>query len=453
MRTQVLSLTLFIILLSAAMPVQGQQALTFREPTPGPTVSYVTAVLEEAYADLGITLNYQQLPRLRAEQLAENGEIAGELGRLSGLDKQLKNLNRVPFELYRFSIVLVAKRSECGLCTLKAVDNIAYVSGMRAAHTVLEEAAFSRPIFQQTEIQQIAKLLNAERIDAALVADFQLRNLKLANPEQFIVYHLQEEIGYHYLHDDYKHLIEPLYQRLSLMRASGRLAQLQKRYQLKLPEQLQPIPMPTRILATSAMQPELTEANGEGKLWQLIRNAYSDALDQVETSVSNWPRALNSLLERKAQLLVGVQKNQFGENLLYSKQPLAMDDALYLFTRDENTKKTLLAGRGSLTVCYSGAEEQRSLLPENISFYRANTSLDCFALLDLNRIEGVIDYKHNLPDWSTTPYRRERLRDPVPLHVAFNNDELGKMLKAHLDRALESQLSPSFISENSDTIR
>lgn len=451
---QRLSLTLCCLFISIWLtPAAAQQVLTFRQPATGPTADYITAVLEEAYADLGIELNYQPIPRLRAEQLAQNGEIAGELGRLGGLEEELDNLNRVPFKLYEFSIVLVARKAACGLCTLKSVNNIAYIGGMRAAETVLTDANFDKTTFRQSDIHQVSKLLNAERIDAALIADFQLRNLELSQPKDFIVYHVKSEVGFHYLHQKYKHLIEPLYQRLSLMQASGRLSQLRQQFKLQAPEQLKPMPMPTELTAAAAARPGLTGANGNGRLWQLINTVYGDTVAGVKTLASNWPRALNALLEDKAHMVVGVYKNQFDNELLYSKKRIAMDDALYLFASDRTKKQAILAGQESHTVCYSGNEELHKLLPDSLSFYRANTSLDCFALLDLNRIEGVIDYKYNLPDWVTTPYHRSRLREPLPLYVAFKNNELGAQLKAHLDRALEAKLSPRFISENSNTIR
>jgi len=449
----------FIVLLAllstllSVFSAGAQQSLTFREPTPGPMVNYVTAVLEEAYADLGVELNYQPLPRLRAEQLAESGEIAGELGRLANLEEQLPSLNRVPFRLYEFSIVLVAKRSECGLCTIKAIDSVAHVSGMRAAEKVLEDADFDRPVFQQTKFEQVAKLLNSGRIDAALIADFQLRNLTLENPGDYVIYRLRDDAGYHYLHDSYKHLIEPLYQRLSAMKASGRLAELKKQYQLELPDQLRPIDMPTQFVAASSIQPGLTNADGSGSLWELISQLLANAVDELETSASNWPRARNLLLEQRAHLLVGVQKHQFEADFIYSELPIAMDDALYLFTTDDTVEQELLSGNQDHTVCYSGSDVQRTFLPKHVSYYKANAPLDCFAMLDLNRVDGVIDYKHNLPDWTEKPYRRERLRDPVPLYLAFNNNEIGQLLKAHLDRALKSQLPPGLVGENRNTVR
>lgn len=448
-----LSYVLPAVMLITSYSAQAQQTLTFREPVPGPAADYITAVLEEAYADLGIALAYQPLPRLRAEQLAESGEIAGELGRLHGLDERFTSLNRVPFKLYEFSIVLVAKQAQCGLCTLKAVDNIAYMTGMRAAEEVLNDYGFSRTVFRQNNIEQIAKLLNADRIEAALVADFQLRSLNLSAPEDYVIYTVRSQFAYHYLHDKYQHLIEPLYQRLTSMQASGRLAQLRQRYQMQLPEQLKPIPMPTKLVAAAALMPGLTDTDGESPLWQTLRRAFANAITEFDILVSNWPRAINALQEDKAQMLAGVREHQFDTQLLYSEQPIAMDDSLYLFTANETIKQAIINGTEQLTICFSGSPEQRRFLPDNLSFYRANTSLDCFALLDLDRVEGVIDYKSNLPDWTASPYHRELLRKPVPLYVAFKNTELGARLKSHLDSALKAQLTPSFISENSNAVR
>ena len=64
----------------------AQEKLTFRAPDESAFTNYVTAVLEEAYRELGIQLEYIELPRIRGEQLAAEGTIAGELGRTPSLE-------------------------------------------------------------------------------------------------------------------------------------------------------------------------------------------------------------------------------------------------------------------------------------------------------------------------------------------------------------------------------
>ncbi|RUO73643.1 ABC transporter substrate-binding protein [Idiomarina seosinensis] len=416
----------------------AQQKLTFREPEPGPMVDFLTQVLEEAYHDLGVELEYRPLPRLRAEQLAAKGKIAGELGRLDGLEQQIPSLNRVPFKLYEFSVVLVANTKKCGLCTLPTIESLAHVSGMRAPEQVIEENNFTNPVFKQTQFDQVAKLLNSGRIDGALLGDFQLRNLQLQNTQDFVVYSMRSEAGYHYLHDKFKHLVEPLYGKLNAMRGSGRLAQLRQQHNLTLPEALKPTELPDQLMAVSALHPGLTNADGSGELWDKLNRAFANANIDINISASNWPRAHTLMRNERAQLMVGVRKEQFSEEFLYSETAIGTDDALYLFTTNEASGKGLPITSDDFTVCISEGDYQKELLPNNVTYYRANTPLDCFAMLDLGRVNGVIDYQDNLPDWTDKPYQQQRLSEPVPLYVAFNKTQLGHLLKLHFELTSDS---------------
>lgn len=426
----------------SAANVFAQDKLTFRQPEAGPMVHFITQVLEEAYADLGIQLEYRPLPRLRGEQLAAEGEIAGELGRLDNLSDTLSSLNQVPFKLFEFSVLLVANREQCGICTFERIDNLAYVSGMHSIEQVLKQRGFERPLFQQTELQQVAKLLSSGRIEAALLADFQLQSVALENPEDYVVYKMSEEAGYHYLHNDHASLIEPLHQKLMEMQISGRISQIRQQHNLLLPDALKPIEVPQRLVATSAIHSGLTNPDGSGKLWDQVRQLYGDITERISTSASNWPRAINMVLDERADIMVGVRKEQFSEQFVYSDDPVAMDDALYLFTNDSDQQAALLSGEDNHTVCFSGGDFQQDLLSSSFSYYRANTPLDCFAMLDLGRVDGVIDYQDNLPDWTEQPYRQHRLSDPVPLYLGFKNSSLGRTLKAHFQQQAAQLKAP-----------
>lgn len=439
-----------LLMLTFSVSVAAQQTLTFREPDSGPMVEFLTDVLEEAYGNLGIQLKYQPLPRLRAEQLADDGQIAGELGRVDGIEERLPSLNKVPFKLYDFSMVLVADCRECGLCTLNNVQNLAYVGGMQAAEDILSEVDLKQPIFRQTEFEQVAKLLRSGRIQAALVPDFQLRNLHLEHPENYAIYRLSSQAGYHYLHDNYQHLIQPLENELRTMQASGRIDELRKQYNLTLPTSLQPIEVPNQLLAVSSIHAGLTNADGTGDLWSLTHQIFDKPIETVTTLASNWPRSRNMMRKNNAQVMVGVRKEQFSNDFIYSDEPMAMDDPLYLFTANAATSQRIINADGETTVCLSGDTYQRQLLPQGVTFYQANTALDCFAMLDLNRVDGVIDYQDSLPDWIEKPYHQHQLSKPEPLFAAFNDSRFGELLKQHFDQAMRNRHPASSASAASE---
>src|SRR5690606_26737551 len=108
---------------------------------------------------------------------ADNGRIAGELGRLADLDDQFKNLRRVEFPLFSFDLVLVADRRKCGLCGINSVNNLAFISGMQSVLQLLDEYDFNRPTVQALDIQQLHLMFSNKRVAAVLLNDFEARQL------------------------------------------------------------------------------------------------------------------------------------------------------------------------------------------------------------------------------------------------------------------------------------
>ena len=81
----------------------------------------------------------------------------------------------------------------------------------------------------------------------------------------------------------------------------------------------------------------------------------------------------------------------------------------------------------------------QTLVDTDRPFYRASNSLDCFALLDMERVSAVIDYKDNLPDWTEKPYKKQKLSGPQPLFMAFLDNNRGRALRQLFDNTLFEQ--------------
>tara|TARA_B100000700_G_scaffold48742_1_gene51453 strand:+ start:436 stop:1818 length:1383 start_codon:yes stop_codon:yes gene_type:complete len=417
---------------------QATQTLVFRAPQQGPLPELVQSILEEAYAELNVELRYEPLPRLRGEQLASEGIIAGELGRIPGLAEQLTNLIRIEFPIYEFSLLLVADPKQCGDCTPDTLENLAYLSGLRAADQIVESYQLDIPIVKPVNLEQVIKLMDAGRVEATLMADFQYRGSALHDRDDLIVYEIKRYQGYHYLHKKHADLIPDLLNALELMKATGRITALRETYQSKINRPITPVRIPNPLIGASSLVPGQTEMDGEGVLWQKFKALTADWGAKVETETSNWPRAKQLVDSGKAQVLVGIREEQLDKRFIKTQHALARSNPVYLFTKSESALNNTFNQQQQVSLCVAGGHYQQTLIPANANIYNANTSLDCFALLDMGRVDGVVDYAANLPDWTEIPYKRRALSNEVPLYLAFKDNAQGNLLRSLFDNSIKS---------------
>lgn len=448
-RTGLFSLGLLSIGLLSLSAVASQSTLTFRAPDPGPLGDAVTDILEEAYQELGITLAYVDMPRNRSLVEANNGRIAGELGRLPDLEARYTNLHRVPFELFAFETVLVADRRDCGLCTLPMVDNLAFISGMQTILYALEDAQFTKPTVQAVDINQLHLMFSNKRVQAILLNDFEARQLGYYEQPHLVVTPIRQQLGYHYLHKRHAHLIEPLNTILERMHDQGRVEEIYRNYGVSF-ERTNTFDSPphfTQISATAGLWRTLTHVDGSGRYWQLVKRIFEPVTDKLNLNTNSYQRAVLGLNEQRFDFLVGGVKNQSSVHGIESMTHVDYDRDLYAFTLNQQDMDNLLAGELKRPVCYVAGYGYHALFNEGMVFYEANTSLDCFAMLDMGRMGAVVNYRENMPDWITTPYVQYKLRDAVPIHLYFHDTPRGRELRDWFDHRMRELVSSGEIKE------
>ncbi len=423
-------LTLLTTLFSGVL--MAQEKLTFRAPDESAFTNYVTAVLEEAYRELGIQLEYVELPRVRGEQLAAEGTIAGELGRTPSLEDKRRELRRVPFPLFTFDVVAVTDRRRCGFCRPGNYESLAYVNGMDAITKVVNDLAETPSVVTPTDLEQVVKLVEAGRVDAAFMADFQYQGSSLSSNPNFITHRLSIEQGFHYLNEEHARLIPQLTYQLQKLKESGRIEELQKVYGVYAEKPAQPLDASKPIVVLGPVQKGLTNADGTGVLWAFAKQVFPQMAAQLHPVVTSWQRAKQMIQEARADVLLGVRANQNIENITLSKYHIGYDDSLYLFMLEEENEGP---------ICVSGPRFIEDLVDTQRPFYRADSSLDCFALLDMERVNGVVDYRDNLPDWTEKPYKQQLIAEPSPLFVAFPDTQRGRSLKQAFDNYLFSNVT------------
>ena len=426
-----------------------QSTLTFRAPDPGPVGDAVIEILEEAYQELGISLQYVDMPRNRSLVEANNGRISGELGRLPDLEAHYNNLQRVPFELFAFETVLVADRRNCGLCTLDDIDNAAFISGMQTVLHALEEAAFSKPTVQALDISQLHLMFSNQRVQAVLLNDFEARQLGYYSEPHLIITPIRQQLGYHYLHQQHAHLIEPLTETLEAMHDSGRVTEIYRSHgvHFQRTKTFEVSPYFSQISATAGLWRTLTHVDGSGRYWQLVKRIFEPVTDSLTLNTNSYQRAVLGLNEQRFDFLVGGVKNQASIHGIESLTHLDYDRDLYAFTMDQAAMDALLEGELKLPVCYVAGYGYHALFKGEMIFYQADSSLDCFAMLDMGRMGAVVNYRENMPDWITTPYVQYKLREAVPVHLIFHDTPRGRELRDWFDYRMRQLVKSGEIKE------
>ncbi|CUA85918.1 hypothetical protein [Pseudidiomarina woesei] len=439
-----------LLLLAVQPNVSAKQStLTFRAPDPGPVGDAVKEILEEAYQELGISMQYVDMPRNRSLVEANNGRISGELGRLPDLEARYNNLQRVPFELFAFETVLVADRRDCGLCTLDDVENLAFVSGMQTILQALENANFKRPSVQAIDINQLHLMFSNRRVQAVLMNDFEARQLGYYDEPHLIITPIRQQLGYHYLHQKHAHLIEPLAEILEVMHDRGRVTDIYRAYGVRFQRTnaFEQPPFFSQISATAGLWRTLTHVDGSGRYWQLVKRIFEPVTDSLTLNTNSYQRAVLGLNEQRFDFLVGGVKNQASIQGIESLTHLDYDRDLYAFTMDQAAMDALLEGELKLPVCYVAGYGYHALFKGEMVFYQADSSLDCFAMLDMGRMGAVVNYRENMPDWIATPYVQHKLRAAVPVHLIFHDTPRGRELRDWFDYRMRQLVKSGEIQE------
>lgn len=439
-----------LLLLAVQPSVSAKQStLTFRAPDPGPVGDAVTEILEEAYQQLGISLQYVDMPRNRSLVEANNGRISGELGRLPDLEASYTNLKRVPFELFAFETVLVADRRNCGLCTIDDIENAAFVGGMQTVMAALEEANFNKPTVQTVDINQLHLMFSNKRVQAVLLNDFEARQLGYYQQPHLIVTPIRQQLGYHYLHQQHAHLVEPLNEILEAMHERGRVTEIYRNHGVRFQRTntFEQPPYFSQISATAGLWRTLTHVDGSGRYWQLVKHIFGPVTDSLTLNTNSYQRAVLGLNEQRFDFLVGGVKNQVTLQGVESLTHFDYDRDLYAFTLNQEAMDALLNGELKQPVCYVAGYGYHALFKEGLVFYQADSSLDCFAMLDMGRMGAVVNYRENMPDWITTPYVQYKLRDAVPVHLIFHDNPRGRELRDWFDYRMRQLVKSGEIKE------
>lgn len=432
-------IVIILIALQASMVARAEQTtLTFRAPDDGPVPAAVQAILEEAYAELGIQLRYVNMPRNRSLVESNAGRIAGELGRLSDLDNQFTNLKQVPFPLFAFEIVLVADRRDCGLCTIDDVENLAFISGMQTVIGLIEQYQFKRPTVQALDIQQLNLMFTNERVKSVMLNDFEARQLGYYDNPHLIITPMRALIGYHFLHEKHAHLIPALNTVLEEMHAAGRITTIYREHGVSF-ERRNEFSEPPRfpsISVTAGLMEERAQVDGSGRYWQLIQAIFDPITPSLELHTNSYQRAVLGFNENRFDILVGGTQTQGSIDGVSSYTHFDYDSPVAAFALQQADIEAMQAGTLKRPICFVAGYDYHNFFKDGLTYYFANSILDCFAMLDMQRVGAVVTFDDNAPDWAATEYVKQPLREALPIHVMFHDTPRGRELRDWFDKRL-----------------
>ncbi|CAB0151396.1 hypothetical protein PSI9734_01784 [Pseudidiomarina piscicola] len=435
-------------------PDEGQNAperpkeLVFRKPVSSPIADFVVQLFREAYAQLGIQLRFEEMPRNRSLTEANNGRIAGELGRIPRLHDEYTNLVRVNFRLYESEVVMIADRRECGLCGFSTIDSFAYIGGTQSVEAVLNERAIDLPNIQVVDLAQLKLLFNNQRVDAILVNDFEAEQLNL-DSDYTISVPYKRNSGYHFLHKKYAFLVPQIEAILGEMLTSGRVLEIiqENQAQIRTTPGFEQAPQFGHVRLTAGLWPEYTNPDGTGSYWDVVEKIFAPVSSQLSLQTNTFHRAYRGIDGNRFDAFVGALGQQIPTDTILSRNHIDFDSPLFLFAASDQALEQVLKGTMRQPICHVAGYDYQDLLPAQLNYYSASSQLDCFAMLDMNRMGAVISYPENAPDWTNSPYSMVKLRDAVPIYVVFQKTPRGYHLRDWFDTKFREMVRTGAIKD------
>ena len=222
-------ISIVVLLFSMTCSAKEPLKITGIKGSVNSTIS--TAVLKEAYQQIGMEIEYIPLPGARSLHTSNSGEVDGELFRIKNVEKKFTNLIPVPTPINILEAVVYSQDKSTKIKSWE--DLRKYKIGIQVGIKFDERGTAGMDRIMVDTNEQLFRMLSAGRVDIAVVA--RTNGLKtLAKTKITNIYQLSPPIQlyplYHYLHRKNQHLVEKLDKALIRMQHSGRIQQIRNSY-------------------------------------------------------------------------------------------------------------------------------------------------------------------------------------------------------------------------------
>ncbi len=216
------------LLVFVTLPLKAQERFVFS--TMGSRVGdTVETVIKEAYQRLGIEVEVSKFPGRRSMATSNSGETDGELVRIIHIDKEFKNLVRVPVPVYTMESVAATRNTELSHWTAEHLTQykVGRVSGIIWSEKLTKEMS----TVVADDYETLLNMMMYGRMDIILGArmslmskskELKLSGIKILEPP------INKVSLYHYLHKKHIDLVPKITEALQQMTQEGRIKQIKE---------------------------------------------------------------------------------------------------------------------------------------------------------------------------------------------------------------------------------
>ena len=211
-----------MVYLVGASPLHAQNQLTFATVQDSANSKINEKVVREAYARLGYDIEVVWLPGVRALEMANNGEVDGELGRVAGIELRWTSLIMVPTMVNVLEGAVFTKNIEFEVAGWDSLRP--YSIGVRRGIQFSDQGTqgMRRQIVNSN--QDLFNILRVDRVELIIVS---LANglKQLENIKYTVIKPLKPVIEayplHHYLHNKHRDLLPKIDAVLQAMEEEG----------------------------------------------------------------------------------------------------------------------------------------------------------------------------------------------------------------------------------------
>lgn len=208
-----------------------------------PRAKWLISIYEEAFSKLGIKIKFIEVPPIRAIELADNGEVDGDIARVYSYGNFHPTLIRVEELMTKVSFSAFTVDESIKLKGWESLKNnnynIEYRLGVKVVQEGLKDIAKSENISLAKDIQAgINKLIKGRTniyIDNRALVNHTLNNqLQNSNTKIYDAGVMQEVTIHLYLHEKHRDLIPYISRILGQMKKNGRYDYYKEKYMINI---------------------------------------------------------------------------------------------------------------------------------------------------------------------------------------------------------------------------
>ncbi len=189
-------------------------------------LSRYAALIQQAYANIGIKVSVEYMPGERSIQFANQGKTDGELLRFDIVTQHYKFLRKVPVAIQVISIDAFGKR-QLKVSDWKSLKP--YLIGYVRGHKIIERQLEGYKTSPVTNITQAYSQLDKGWVDIVLHNSIQSMQIIQQMNLQDRIHRLAvivEQPLYHFVHQKHEHLIPKLTEQFTQMKEAGAFANI-----------------------------------------------------------------------------------------------------------------------------------------------------------------------------------------------------------------------------------